>query len=93
MTQLQLFDTPAPPKVRKYPVSGAGSVTWTKLKAPKTARLPQCDHCVLDAHNAGGPIPMRARVVRSQNGEKVYLCYPHASAAHAPKKFTGLQVL
>ncbi len=92
MEQLQLFGPPAPPKVRRHPIGGAGKVTWTKLLAPKTARLPQCDHCLLDAHNAGGPIPMRARVVRSQDGQKLYLCHPHAAAAHAPKKYTGLRV-
>lgn len=84
MDQLPLFDPPAPPPVRPRSPSGSvGATSWTKLKAPKGKRLPQCDHCVLDAHEAGGPIPMRARCVRSQGGYKLYLCIPHANDQRA----------
>lgn len=87
MDQLHLFDPPAPPRPRSRAApSGAGRVIWTKLVAPKGKRLPQCDHCLLDAHEANGPIPMRARTVRTQDGIKRYLCFGHANDQRARER-------
>jgi hypothetical protein len=73
---LPLFDLAGGPvsKPTKLPASRKRP-TWAPYKPLKSGH---CDHCMTVAHEAKGPVPMRARYKRTDENGPIFLCGPHA---------------
>lgn len=78
MTQLEMFPVPPSPVRAVKPKPGSGVAVYS----PCTARnKPRCEDCVrvqmLDPQAGAAHL---ATLIRTENGQRTYLCYEHARA-------------
>jgi hypothetical protein len=81
MEQLTLFEA-KPNRVRPRTIHAGESPasTWHRYNNATIRRPAQCDFCVLNCHeDALAPIPRKARYVRKQDDEALFLCLQHAN--------------
>jgi hypothetical protein len=79
MEQLPLFET-KPSRVWPRTVPAIENPTWHRYNNATLKRPAQCDFCVLNCHEDRlAPIPRKARYVRKQGDEALFLCLQHAN--------------